>query len=106
MALARRHQSHYSAHVDSHAPDAGLAAHHLGIDRDAIQLGQGHLLRGDSSTQAETLPPRPLAAGRLGGPGQQVEALVLSVGSFVSTPLAVADTVYIGSTDGAVYAME
>ena len=30
----------------------------------------------------------------------------LSVGSFVSTPLAVAGAVYVGSTDGAVYAME
>jgi outer membrane protein assembly factor BamB len=30
----------------------------------------------------------------------------LSVGSFVSTPLAVAGVVYVGSTDGAVYAME
>ena len=30
----------------------------------------------------------------------------LSVGSFVSTPLAVAGSVYVGSTDGAVYAME
>ena len=30
----------------------------------------------------------------------------LSVGSFVSTPLAVAGAVYVGSTDGAVYALE
>ena len=30
----------------------------------------------------------------------------LRVGSFVSTPLAVAGAVYIGSTDGAVYALE
>jgi eukaryotic-like serine/threonine-protein kinase len=30
----------------------------------------------------------------------------LSVGSFVSTPLAVAGAVYVGSTDGAVYAIE
>jgi outer membrane protein assembly factor BamB len=30
----------------------------------------------------------------------------LSVGSFVSTPLAVAGAIYVGSTDGAVYAIE
>jgi outer membrane protein assembly factor BamB len=30
----------------------------------------------------------------------------LSIGAFVSTPLAVAGAVYVGSTDGAVYAIE
>jgi hypothetical protein len=30
----------------------------------------------------------------------------LSVGAFVSTPLAVAGAIYVGSTDGAVCAME
>lgn len=34
------------------------------------------------------------------------QARQLSVGSFVSTPLAVAGVVYVGSTDGAVYALE
>jgi len=30
----------------------------------------------------------------------------LSIGAFVSTPLAVADALYVRSTDGTVYAME
>jgi hypothetical protein len=30
----------------------------------------------------------------------------LSVGSVVSTPLAVAGVIYVGSTDGGVYALE
>ena len=30
----------------------------------------------------------------------------LRIGAFVSTPLAVAGAIYVGSTDGAVYAME